>query len=82
MLSGERLRIFSQNVLRSLPSLLRDASTIDHISLQRTSVATYGYLKRGLVYVYMFIVQTNLCLPLSGGSISPETKPKSRVRTS
>ena len=45
MSSGERSRTVSQNAVRRLFEGERQVSTMDHISLHNTSVATYGYLK-------------------------------------
>ena len=42
--SGDLSRTVSQNGVNNRSELLRHASTMDQISLHRTSVETYGYL--------------------------------------
>lgn len=44
MSSGGLSRTVSQNGINNFPELLRHVSTMVHISLHSTSVATYGYL--------------------------------------
>ena len=51
MSSGERSSTVSQNVARRLFEGEIHVSTIDHISLHSTSVATYGYLKSGIAFI-------------------------------
>jgi hypothetical protein len=86
--SGDLSSTVSQNGPRIWSDELTQVSTIDHISLQRTSVATYGYLDIRIIKNRTPKLNengkqnTHLNRPLSSPSICPVTYANNRCSTS
>lgn len=91
MSSADLSSTVSQKGTMSCSVLLKHVSTMDHISLHRISVATYGYLRThskprsASPYSSQFkseTIDTHLYLPCSSDSICPVTCPINLFNTS